>query len=75
MYSGIVTSEAGTAPTSAIQRAGAASRSRPIASTSDAGDDRHPDGEAKDKAVMRRASAHAPTTISSANTPMIIVNA
>ena len=47
VYSGIVTRKPASAPASAIQRAVVASRSRPTASTADAGDDRHPDGQGK----------------------------
>ncbi len=55
-------------PTSAIQRAKPASRSRPTAEHGDAGDDRHPDGERQvgrghrcpTLATRRRASSDAP---------------
>ena len=59
VYSGMVTAKPAKAPTSASQRAAAASPSRCTASTSDPGDDRHPNSETQVRQhQMTRSVSH-----------------
>ena len=83
-YSGSATRKPSTAPISASQRAAGALRSEPGGQHHDARDDREPDDETQERQTgrhgllllcRRRLQARANHSVSSTNTPMIIMKA